>query len=210
MAMQPRTPQQPPVPGTFTPGAGIDHAPGAPMDAAAFDRFYDDNVEHVYGFVARRFEDRAIAEELTAVAFERAASVARSGSVGADELAGFTLRVAASAVVDHVRRTRRSIPSGVRASDFDEGEDQAEAEALSDEAATRVFAMGIDGDRLRRAVLDLPEDHRRAILVAYFDGLAPSEVAGALGCSVAEVPLRVHRALRALRAAMSEDSIGAA
>lgn len=184
--------------------------PGEAIDAAAFERFYDEHLEHVYAFVARRFEDRSVAEELTTVAFERAAEMARTGALGLDELPTFTLRVAASAVVDHARRARRPIPPNVRASDLDEGDDRAEAEALSDEVATRVFAMAIDGDLLRRAVSNLPEEHRRAILLAYFDALAPSEVATALGCPVADVPLRVHRALRALRSALGAATTDAA
>jgi RNA polymerase sigma-70 factor, ECF subfamily len=189
---------------------GGHYVPSMGSDPAVFERFYDHNLERVYAFAARRFVDRAIAEELTAVAFQRAADVARSGSVAPEDLPAFTLRVVASAVVDHVRRTRRAIPSGVRASDLDEAGERAEAEELSDEAATRVFAMGIDGDLLRRAVLNLTEVHRRAILVTYFDGLAPSEVASALGCPVAEVPIRIHRALRALRGALSQESTDAA
>jgi RNA polymerase sigma-70 factor (ECF subfamily) len=198
MGIEPRAPLLP-VARDAAPGADTGARTGAAMDGAAFERFYDEQLERVYAFVARRYEDRAVAEELTTVAFERAAEMARAGAVGPDDLAAFTLRVASSAVVDHARRARRPIPPNVRASDLDEGDDRAEAEALSDEVATRVFAMAIDGDQLRRAVLNLPEEHRRAILLAYFDALAPSEVATALGCPVTEVPLRLNRALRALR-----------
>ena len=208
--MESRAPQPPPVARVAVPSARIDVATGSLMDAAAFEHFYDDTLERVYAFIARRFEDRSIAESLTAASFERAAHVARSGSVGPDQLVAFTLRVAASAVVDHARSTRRPIPPGVRASDLDEDDDRAEAEALSDEAATRIFAAGIDGDLLRRAVLNLSEVHRRAILVTYFDALEPSEIATALGCAVAEVPLNLNRALRALRLAVSGVSTDAA
>lgn len=179
------------------------------VDAATFERCFDDQLEHVYAFVARRFDDRSVAEEITTMAFGRAAEMARSGALGADDLAAFTIRVAASAVVDHARRARRAIPPGVRASDLDEG-DRAAAEALSDEVATRVFAMAIDGDRLRRAVTDLPDEHRRAVLLAYFDALPPSEVATILGCAAAEVPLRLNRAMRALRQEIGEASTDAA
>lgn len=209
MAIEPREQHQPSIARDAVPGAAIDVATGSPMDAGAFEQFFDDNLERVYAFVSRRFEDRSIAEDLTRVAFERAADVVRGGSLGPDDLAAFTLRVAASAVVDRARRMRRALEPGLRASDLDEG-DGAEAEALSDEVAARIFAMGIDGDPLRRAVVSLPEAHRRAILVAYFDGLAPSEVAAVLRCSVAEVPLRLHRALRALSVALSGISIDAA
>jgi RNA polymerase sigma-70 factor (ECF subfamily) len=185
--------------------------PATPLvDAATFERFVDDQLEHVYAFVARRFDDRSIAEEVTTVAFRRAAEMARTGALGADDLAAFTIRVAASAVVDHARRARRSIPPGVRASDLDEADDRAAAEALSDEVAAGVFAKAIDGERLRRALTDLPDEHRRAVLLAYFDGLQPAEVATILGCAAAEVPLRLNRAMRALRQEIGEASTDAA
>jgi RNA polymerase sigma-70 factor (ECF subfamily) len=185
---------------------------GAPdgLDVAAFDAFFEEHLERVYGFVARRIEARSSAEELTTVVFERAVEAARSGSIDPASLGAFTLQVAASALVDHARRARRPIPPGLRARDLDEGNDRAEAEALSDEAAIRVFSIAIDGDLLRRALLALPEDHQRAIMLRYLDGLAPTEIATLLGCSIADVSLRVNRALRALRGITDKASVDAA
>lgn len=191
MAIEPRDARLPVAPDQAAPAAGIQDGD--------VERFLEDSLDRVYAFVARRIEDRSVVEELTTVAFERSLEVAMDGSRDLSSLGAFTLRVAASAVVDHARRTRRAIPPGVRARDLDADGDQVAAEALSDDAAVRAFAVAIDGDRLRRAVIGLAETHQRVILLVYFDGLGANEVATALGCPDDEVTIRLHRALRALR-----------
>lgn len=202
MAIQPRTARTHDAPQPTTVGSG--------MGDAGFGRFLDEHLERIYAFVARRHEERPVAEELTTIAFERAHQVAESGAVDAPSLAAFALKVAASAVVDRARRARRPIPPGVRARDFDSRGDEAAAEAASDEAAVRVLATAIDGDRLRRAVLGLPEPHQRIIVLVYLDALAASEVATVLGCPEEDVALRLHRALRAMLDATREASTDAA
>jgi RNA polymerase sigma factor (sigma-70 family) len=176
--------------------------PGIEVDAIA--KAFDRHFERVYAFVARRADDRAVAEALTALAFRRALGGGRTG----DPAIGFTgrvYRIAASAVVDRARRARRQIPSSIRATDLDErDDDQWVAEALSDEGATRAMAAAIDGELLRRAVLRVPDMHLHVLVVIYFDALEPDEIAAVLGCSTTEVALRLHRALWALHAAKGD------
>jgi len=203
MAIQPTAlPSEPQTADATTPPGQLTH------DGIA--RLFDDHMERVYAFVARRIEGRAGAEEATAVAFRRALEVRQSGAVDGPGLPSFLFRVAASAVVDHARRQRREIPADVRAADLDEGDDKALAEEQSDEAASRAFAAAIDGQRLRRAVLELPDAHRRVLLLTYFDALDASESGAALRCPPGDVPMRVHRALRALNAVLIEEGVDVA
>lgn len=179
---------------------------GAPMDAAAFGALYDDYLPRIYAFIARRLDDRSVAEELTATTFERALKAMREQDLPAPLMGGFLYRVAANAIVDHARRARRAIPPDVRASDFDTGDDRIDAEAISDEAAARTFASAIDRDRLRRVLERLPEADRRVVLLSYFDGLETAEFCAALGCNPTEAALKLHRALRALWAALDLEA----
>lgn len=195
--------------------AATEQAPvvvGAALDAPAFGALYDLYLPRIYAFIARRVEDRSVAEELTATTFERALRVIQDRDLPSASIRGFLYRVAANAVVDRARRARRArrpIPPDVRASDFDEGDDRIDAEAISDEAAARAFASAVDRDRLRRALERLPEVDRRVILLNYFDGLEPDELSAALACSRSEIALKLHRALRALRAAMAHEATDA-
>ena len=182
----------------------------ARADAAAFGELYDFYLPRIYGFIARRVEDRAVAEDLTATTFERALGAIRHDDFRNASFGGFLYRVASNAVIDHARRARRTVPLGVRASDLDEDGDRDAAEELGDEAASRAFSAAIDRDALRRAMVRLPGMHRQVILLRYFDGLEPAELAAALGCSRQTLAVKVHRALRALRMEMDRGAIDAA
>ncbi len=179
-------------------------------DAVNVGKLFDTHLPNVYAFVARRVEEREVAERLTAATFERALGALREGEITQAGLAGFLYRVAASAVVDHGRRTRKRIPAGVRASDTDQAGDREAAESIGDEIATRAFAVAIDRSRLRRAILALPEPDRRVLLLRYFDGLPVDELCAAMGCSRQTFAVQLHRALRAVRAAMAAEVTDAA
>lgn len=184
----------------------------ARVDAAAFGELYDWYLPRIHGFIARRVADRAMTEDLTATTFERALGAVRRDDFRNVSFGGFLYRVAANAIVDHARRSRRTVPLGTRAGDYDDadgtaGEDDA---ALGDDAATRAFAAALDRDALRRALLRLPEAHRRLIVMKFFDGLELDELCAALGCSRATFAVKLHRALRALRAVMTMEKTDAA
>lgn len=172
------------------------------MDGDACAVFFDDNLGALYAYIARRVENRSVAQDLTATTLQRTLSIAQSGAIESASAEALSLRLAAGAVVDHARLTRGSAPDSKRL--FEVG--APDAEVLSDEAAIRVFAGAIDGHLLRRAVLDLPEAHRRMIVLAYFDALRPDAVGAAIGCTGAEVAVRLNRALRTLRSGMDEAS----
>jgi RNA polymerase sigma-70 factor (ECF subfamily) len=183
----------------------------ARADSAAFGELYDWYLPRIHGFIARRVEDRAVSEDLTATTFERALGAVRRSDFRNESFGGFLYRVAANAIVDHARRSRRTVPLGARASDYDDGDDDTGRDAsLGDEAATRAFAAALDRDVLRRALLCLPEAQRRVIVLKYFDGLELDELCAALGCSRATFAVKLHRALRALRAAMTSEATDAA
>ena len=183
---------------------------GARADAAAFGELYDFYLPRIYGFVARRVEDRAVAEDLTATTFERALTAVRRDDFRNASFGGFLYRVAANAVIDHARRSTRTIPLGIRASDLDEDGDAERAASIGDESATRAFAAAVDRDVLRRALVRLPDVHRRLIVLKYFDGLEPDELCAALGCSRQTLAVKLHRALRALRGVVEHEATDAA
>jgi RNA polymerase sigma-70 factor (ECF subfamily) len=178
-----------------------------PVDPAAFAELYDFYLPRIYRFLIRRVGERSVAEDLTAMTFERALGALRSGGFRNDAFGGWLYRVASNALVDHTRRARRYVPLTVRAGDVDGEDDAFEA---ADERAMAGFSAALDRDELRRALSRLPSSHRRAIVLRYLDGLEGEELAGALGCSRGTAAVRVHRAVRALRAALTQESIDAA
>jgi RNA polymerase sigma-70 factor (ECF subfamily) len=185
----------------------------ARSDGAAFGELYDYYLPRIHGFVARRVGDRATTEDLTAMTFERALGAVRSGSFRNDSFGGWLYRVAANAIVDHARRGRRIMPLAIRASDLTDsrrdGRDGGLAEP-GDDAAADAFAAALDRDQLRRALLGLPETHRRLLVLKFYDDLSTDELCAALGCSAATLAVKLHRALGALRGAIAKEAIDAA
>jgi len=180
----------------------------ARVDAAAFGELYDFYLPRIHGFIVRRVGDRAVAEDLTAMTFERGLGAVRGEGFRNDAFGGWLYRVAANAVIDHVRRDRRTVPLGARATDG--GPDDGDEATIGDERAARAFAEALDRDQLRRGLRRLPETHRRVIVLRFFDDLDTDELSTLLGCSRATAAVKVHRALRALRTALAKESTDAA
>ena len=155
------------------------------VDAAAFGELYDFYLPRIYGFVVRRVGERDAAEDLTAMTFERALGAVRRDDFRNESFGGFLYRVAANAIVDQARRGKRTVPLGMRASDWDDAPDGASSrnghEALiGDEAAAAALGAALDRDVLRRALRDLPEGHRRLLVMKFYDGLETAELCAAL------------------------------
>ena len=181
----------------------------ARVDAAAFGELYDFYLPRIHGFIARRVGDRAVAEDLTAMTFERGLGAVRGEGFRNDAFGGWLYRVAANAVVDHVRRDRRTVPLGRRATDG--GPDDGDEPAVGDERAARAFADALDRDQLRTGPrCACPTTHRQVIVLKFYDDLEIDESCAVLGCSRATFAVKLHRALRALRAALARESTDAA
>jgi RNA polymerase sigma-70 factor (ECF subfamily) len=182
----------------------------APGDPAAFAELYDFYLPRIYGYLVRRVEERTVAEDLTATTFERALVAVRSGAFRNDAFGGWLYRVAGNALVDHVRRGRRYLPLGIRASDADDADGTGSTGEDVDDRALAAFTAAIERDALARALGELPQAHRRVVVLRYVDGLEGDELASALGCSKGTAAVRLHRALRALRAVMERESVDVA
>ena len=161
--------------------------------AAAFGELYDFYLPRIYGFVYRRVQERSVAEDLTATTFQRALEAIRGGDFRNDAFGGWLYRVAANAVVDHVRRARRTVEL-----------------PPSPDAAPDALAAALDHDELRRAMERLPGTHRRVLTLRFFDDLDPDEASAVLGCSRSTFAVKLHRALVALRGAMVQEATDAA
>jgi RNA polymerase sigma-70 factor (ECF subfamily) len=178
-------------------------------DASAFAELYDFYLPRIYGFIARRVRERAVAEDLTAMTFERALGTLRRGDFRNESFGGWLYRVASNAIVDHVRHGRRTVQLGAGSSTGRDGGDERDM-VLGDEAATAAFAAALDRDVVRRALLRLPEPQRRLLVLKFFDGLEIEELCTALGCTRPTLAVKLHRALRALRAAVAQETSDAA
>jgi RNA polymerase sigma-70 factor (ECF subfamily) len=164
-------------------------------DCTAFGELYDFYLPRIYGFIFRRVQDRCVAEDLTSVTFQRALENVRRADFRNECFGGWLFRVASNAVVDHARRDRRFVSLA----------DLAESEEPGD-LALDALSAALDRDQLRRALLGLPAGHRDLLVMRFYDDLDTAELCAAFGCSRETLAVRMHRALRALRAAIAKEA----
>jgi RNA polymerase sigma-70 factor, ECF subfamily len=185
------------------------------LDGAAFGELYDFYLPRLFGFIVRRVGERSVAEDLTATTFERALTAVRRSDFRNESFGGWLYRVAANAIVDHVRSGRRlgRLGSSTFEADVD-GHDEAAGHGRTvvsgDQNALDQFATMLDRDQLAAALRRLPETHRRVLVLRFYDDLDVEEICSVLGCSRATFAVKLHRALAALRGAMDAETTDAA
>jgi RNA polymerase sigma-70 factor (ECF subfamily) len=154
--------------------------------------------ESVWGFVLRRVGDRSLADDLTQEAFlraERSIGTYRSEA----SLRSWTFAIALNVVRDHFRGLQRTPdpPSLVAAAEQASPGEGAEGALLESE-----MAACVDGyvSRLPRLQHDVMALHDMA-------GLTHAEIATALGVSVSNSRVLLHRGRAALRRVLEENCL---
>lgn len=151
--------------------------------------------------IERRTGSAALADDVTAAAFERAW---RSLSDVRDRGVSFRpwlFRIAINELIDvqraGARRTRREERHG-----FDPATGGVH---LDPHAVADVGVAGIPPDDLRAAIATLSAGHQEVVTLRWFADFEPAEIATALGISKGAVAVRTHRAIAALRQALGVD-----
>jgi RNA polymerase sigma-70 factor (ECF subfamily) len=164
-------------------------APAA--DGSGLLALYDLALPHVYGYLAARVRDRALAEDLTAETFLAAVSAVKDNKVSELSVA-WLVTVARNKLVDHWRRSARDERTLQLAGDL-------ETTTVEDDADAR-----FDRERTREVLATLGPHHRAALTLRYLDGLSVPEVARHLDRSVHATEALLVRARRAFRARYDE------
>ena len=150
----------------------------AQADPRYFARLYQDNFDRVYGYIARRVQDRHAAEDLTADVFHQAlANLGQFEWRGAPFVA-WLLRIASNAIADRWKSLGR------------------QAEVIQEDAATEEIE--------RRAILfqlvdRLPVEQRRVIVRRFVEQHSIREIADELGKSEGAIKQLQFRAIENLR-----------
>ena len=158
---------------------------------ADFAELYDEHVWDVYGYLAYRVADRAEAEDLTQLTFERALRAWRRYDPRRASPRTWLLAIARNLVIDHFRR-RRPEPVGDRLDPGTTPGPEADL-GISPELATALASLGA----LEREVLAL----------RFGGDLNGPEIAEQFDLSLANVQQIVSRALRKLRAELEGSAL---
>lgn len=168
--------------------------------AEAVAAWYDEHVDSVFGYVARRIGPEPAADvvaDVFRIAIERFASF---DPARASERA-WLFGIATNLIRRHWRWEERSLRAIARAVSRERvavGETTGGVDDRLD-AARRL-------DRLIEAVIHLPPDDRDLLVLVAWEGCSHAEVAGALNIPVGTVRSRLHRIRRQLAAATGETT----
>lgn len=158
-----------------------------------FSEIYKRYARDVYVFSLYLSGNSAIAEDLTAETFVRA--LCGRSDLHVDTLKAYLFAIARNLHRDLVERQRRLIPIN----DVPEGADPAPS---PDRAAQdrEMFSAVL------KAIRELPEMQREALVLSMDEDLRYDQIAAILGCSVTAVKVRIHRARLQLKSALEAEN----
>ena len=139
--------------------------------------------DNVYSYVRSIVRDEHEAEDVTQHVFAKLITSIVRYEQRSVPFAGWILRLAHNAAIDHLRGSSRVTP----------------AEEIFGEDEHR-HDDGERGASLRDALSTLPEEQRRVVVLRHFVGLTPPEIAAETGHSESSIHGLHHRGRRALRA----------
>lgn len=154
-----------------------------------FEALYREHRDAVYGYVAGLLGDRQSAEDVTALAFERAYRKRDSFRPSRGTPRVWLFGIARNAALDELRRRKRQAPL------VTDPPDDAIADPAEDaDAALRRTAVSA-------ALRTLPPREREIVALKFAGGLTNAELARVLGVSESNAGTLLHRAITKLREA---------
>jgi RNA polymerase sigma-70 factor, ECF subfamily len=161
--------------------------------ALDFDALYRAARDDVFAYVATLLHDRGAAEDVTALAFERAFRKRGKFDAKRGSQRAWLFGIARNAALDELRTRRRTAALAT--------EPVSDAAGPDDEAELALRRAAV-----RAALAALPAREREIIALKFHAGLDNAELAAVLEISVSNAGTRLHRALTTLREALDDRS----
>jgi RNA polymerase sigma-70 factor, ECF subfamily len=163
---------------------------------ARFDALYRATASDVFAYAMTLVRDRASAEDVTALTFERAYRRQASFDPKRGSQRAWLFGIARNAALDELRTRKRT--TALLADPEDPTAATASDDGDADAAARRAT--------VRAALEQLDPRERELIALKFHAGLSNGEIAKVLGISTANAGTRVHRAVTRLRKACHAPS----
>jgi RNA polymerase sigma factor (sigma-70 family) len=157
------------------------------LDDSAFDALFRECAEDVHAYAFSLLGNRAAAEDVTALAFERLYRSRLRLDPQRGTARSWLFAIARNAALDELRRRRRQ-----PAEELLEG-------VLDDAGALAALEDVVRRATVRDALAALPLREREIVLLKFHGQLSNGELARALGVSESNAGTRLHRALTRLR-----------
>jgi RNA polymerase sigma-70 factor (ECF subfamily) len=158
-------------------------------DLDALGELFERHHRPVFHFLSRTIGDVAAAEDLVQEVFVRILKYRHTYDAGS-RFETWLFRIARNARADHFRK--RTLTTGPL--------DDASDVPAGDPGPAQQLERQIDVRQLERALRELPEEPRDLLVLARYHGLPYDQIAETLGIETGAVKVRVHRAIKQLRA----------
>jgi RNA polymerase sigma-70 factor, ECF subfamily len=153
-----------------------------------------------YRVIGRDEDARDVAQETFLRAFR-----ALPGFKGQAKFSSWLYRITLNLCRDWIRRERRQpvaqAPEGVDLIEL--ASEQSPTESIEDLVARQEISQAV-----ARAMADLPEDQRTAIILKEYHGLTFQEIADMLDCPLSTVKTRLYQGLSVLRRQLDREGVG--
>jgi RNA polymerase sigma-70 factor (ECF subfamily) len=161
-------------------------------DAEALALLYDRHAGRLMGLAHRILGDTGEAEEVLQEVYLHVWKAAATFDPSRGPVLAWLLVATRSRSIDRLRSRRTGKSSGTRS--LEEAPEPASREDVEADAAGREWEA-----QCRAVIAELPEDQRRALELAYFDGLTHQEIAARTATPLGTVKTRVRLGLMKLR-----------
>jgi len=158
-------------------------------------RAYEEHSPGLYRYAYRLSGDQALAEECVSETFSRFLQAIRNGGGPIENVQAYLYRVAHNYITDHYRR-QPPPPLSL----------EADLHADHESNPMHVMSQNMERERVRNALLQLPPDQRRVILLRVLEDWSHEEVSIALGKTVEATRALQHRALATMRRLLIEEA----
>jgi RNA polymerase sigma-70 factor, ECF subfamily len=159
-----------------------------------FEALYRRTFPRVYAYVASLLRDRAAAEDVTALAFERAYRKRLSFRARRGTAEAWMFGIARNAALDELRKRKRRATLEAEPEDVDSGTPEEYAE------------LTIRREVVRAALATLDARERDLVALKFSGGLSNGEIARVLRISESSAGSRLHRTMEKLREACDENA----
>jgi RNA polymerase sigma-70 factor (ECF subfamily) len=172
----------------------------AQQDRACFGGVYERYFELVYGYVARRVNDRGATEDLTSEVFRKAlANLPRFKWTGAP-FGAWLLRIASNLIADRAKRAGREVIAD---------EPSLDAAALDEPVKSQSQQNNLEAAERRAGLFKLvdalPDDQRRVVAMRFAEEKSIGEIAAELNRSEGAIKQLQFRALQKLRSQIANQ-----
>lgn len=161
-------------------------------DEEAYRFLYSTHIENVRGYLQSILRNEEDAEDVAQQVFMRMLSAIGRYEQRDATFLTWLLRIAHNAAIDHIRRTKPQSPLL----------DEEPSAARIGEAERRELVSALE-----KAFVELPEDHRKVLVMRHVAGLSPGEIAAEVGRTVGAVHCLHHRARRQARDALAAQGV---